>query len=111
MGIKIRFKRKGTTGAPKAENKIVAGEPFYNTADKTLYVGNSVDGESISDKKHIAEISVNDADGGCSVQIGENANNQLSLPSDVFKKDGANGVSFTLEEIVLDGGGAPVGDK
>lgn len=105
---KIKFKRKATTGAPtNTEDKILeAGEPFYNTADKHLYVGNA--GESIDGKKHIAQVTVNDGVDKCTVSIGEDADNSVEFKKDTFKVDGKV-ISLDLSEIILDGG-EPVGD-
>lgn len=75
MATLIRLKRKKSSG----NNGIVlaAGEAYYNTVDKHLYIGNT-DGEDVSEdsKKHIAQITKLEADDKTiSFQIGEDSEN------------------------------------
>jgi hypothetical protein len=104
---KIKFKRKVSSGAPtRDDDKILApGEPFYNTADKHLYVGNS-DGELIDNKKHVAEVAVTDGGTNYKVSIGEDTTNCVEFTKDTFKAEG-NVISLDLSEIILDGGTPP----
>lgn len=75
MATLIRLKRKKSSG--NAGIVLAAGEAYYNTADKRLYIGNT-DGEDASSasKKHIAQITPIDA-GETTVkfQLGEDENN------------------------------------
>ncbi len=100
---KIKFKRKATTGAPTvtADRILESGEPFYNTAEKHLYVGNN--GESIEDKKHIAQVTVTGDGDNCSVSIGEDDTNSVEFKKDTFKVNGKV-ISLDLSEVILDGG-------
>ena len=56
MATLIRLKRKKSSG--NAGIVLAAGEAYYNTADKRLYIGNT-DGEDVSSdsKKHIVQIT------------------------------------------------------
>jgi hypothetical protein len=73
----VKVKRKRSSG----NNNVVlqAGEPYYNLADKTLFVG-STDGESVSGKKHIAQITQISEDLSSTVtfRIGEDSRNTFS---------------------------------
>lgn len=75
MATLIRLKRKKSSG--NAGIVLAAGEAYYNTADKRLYIGNT-DGEDASStsKKHIAQITPIDA-GATTVkfQLGEDESN------------------------------------
>lgn len=75
MATLIRLKRKKSSG--NTGIVLAAGEAYYNTADKRLYIGNT-DGEDASSasKKHIAQITPIDA-GETTVkfQLGEDENN------------------------------------
>lgn len=76
MATLIRLKRKTTPG----NNNVVlaAGEAYYNLSDKELYVGNS-DGESVdSNKKHIAQITIDTSVGDNTIafSIGEGSKNR-----------------------------------
>ena len=103
---KIKFKRKATTGAPNSESgkKLESGEPFYNMADKHLYIGNN-EADDIKDKKHIAQVTVTNDGEDCSVSVGEDANNKVYFDGLTFKAEN-NKISMDLSEIVLDGGAA-----
>ena len=92
---KIQFKRKATEGAPTSSNgKVLAsGEPFYNLADKHLYVGNA-DNEEIETKKHIAEVTVQQAgDYVNGFQIGEDEDNVINLTNLVLDGGSATEIS------------------
>ncbi len=109
MGIsKIKFKRKAKSGPPtnSEDRKLEAGEPFYNTFDKHLYVGNGDDAID-AEKKHIAQVTVTDASEAESVKVsvGEDDNNFVGFNKDTFTSDG-NKISLDLTEVVLDGGAA-----
>lgn len=69
---KIKFKRKGSTNNNNVS--LSQGEPFYNVADKHLYVGNE-DGKDLNGRKHIAEVTVSEGQ----IQIGEDPNNKFSI--------------------------------
>ena len=101
---KIKFKRKVSSGNPISEigKKLDGGEPFYNSADKHLYVGNN-DGEDISGKKHIAQVTVSEDEGVCSVSVGEDTDNKVDFNGDMFKVSEEK-ISLDLTDIVLDGG-------
>lgn len=75
MATLIRLKRKKSSG--NAGIVLAAGEAYYNTADKRLYIGNT-DGEDVSSdsKKHIVQITPIEA-GATTVkfQLGEDENN------------------------------------
>lgn len=75
MATLIRLKRKKSSG--NSGVVLAAGEAYYNTADKRLYIGNT-DGEDVSSdsKKHIVQITPIDA-GATTVkfQLGEDENN------------------------------------
>lgn len=75
----FRIKRKKSTGNNNV--KLLAGEPYYNLADKRLYVGDS-DNQSLSQKKHVAQITNLDsaANGKIKFQIGED-------PTNVYEKE------------------------
>lgn len=77
MATLIRFKRKKSTSNNGVTLK--PGEPYYNTYDKRLYVGNDDENDSISTKKHIAEVTVLDTSGGRKIQIGEDPENAFDL--------------------------------
>jgi hypothetical protein len=103
---KIKFKRKESTGKPtSADGKLLtSGEPFYNTVDKHLYVGNS-DTDTIDNKKHIAEVTVTQQDGGgINVSIGEDERNSINFDS-AFSDDGEK-IVLDLNEFILTGGDA-----
>lgn len=112
MGTKIRFKRKESEGIPTNDTDkiLTSGEPFYNTANKHLYVGNS-DADNLGDKKHIAQVSVQtDAVKDVySVSIGEDDSNKFEIDGAGFKVEDSK-ISMDLEDIILDGGGVPNGD-
>lgn len=90
MATLIRVKRKKNTG--NASVKLQGGEPYYNLADKKLYIGDSTDSdvpaEMVEGKKHIAEITdknppesssaVNAGDAVVNFTVGEAANNAYS---------------------------------
>lgn len=75
MATLIRLKRKKSSG--NAGIVLAAGEAYYNTADKRLYIGNT-DGEDVSSdsKKHIVQITPIEA-GATTVkfQLGEDESN------------------------------------
>ena len=75
MATLIRLKRKKSSG--NAGIVLAAGEAYYNTADKRLYIGNT-DGEDLSSdsKKHIVQITPIEA-GATTVkfQLGEDESN------------------------------------
>jgi hypothetical protein len=103
----IKFKRKETSGNPTSEagKRLAAGEPFYNLADKHLYIGNKDDGggEEIAGKKHISEITVS-KDGECVVTVGEDEQNNVKFDYTTFKASTDDTITLDLSEIILDGG-------
>lgn len=104
---KIKFKRKETTGEPQTEDgkKLEAGEPFYNLADKHLYIGNTdaAGGELIEGKKHISEVTVSVSDDKVKVAIGEDEDNNVKFDSTTFKALDDDTIILDLSEIILDG--------
>ena len=90
MATLIRVKRKKNTG--NANVKLQGGEPYYNLAEKKLYIGDSTDSdvpaEMVEGKKHIAQITdtnpqtsnsaVTDGDAVVNFTVGEATNNSYS---------------------------------
>lgn len=83
----FRIKRKKSTGNNNV--KLLAGEPYYNLADKRLYIGDN-DNQSLSQKKHVAQITNLDssASGKIKFQIGED-------PTNVYEKE----LQLTIEGV------------
>ena len=77
MADRILVKRKKTTG--NTNITIDMGEPYYNIADKQLFIGNK-DGESVASKKHVAQITniTSSAENEIKFQIGEDSENVYS---------------------------------
>lgn len=75
MATLIRLKRR--TSDSTSDVKLQAGEAFYNAYTKQLFIGNS-DDESVSGKKHIAEIThLSAADDKIKFTVGEHTDNNL----------------------------------
>lgn len=73
MITRIRLKRKTTTGNSKVV--LQTGEPYYNTKDKRLYIGDS-ENQSLTNKKHIAQVTTQTADDDTiSFWVGEDTTN------------------------------------
>lgn len=90
MATLIKLRRKKSTG--NAGVTLAAGEAYYNLVDRNLFVGNKAD-ESVSTKKHIAQITNLDTSNSATIkfQIGEDTNN-------VFTKTiSAGNISGTFE--------------
>ena len=71
---KIKFKRKGSTNNNNVS--LSQGEPYYNIADKHLYIGNK-DDDKLTGRKHLTEVTV--SDDGKTIQIGEDPHNKFSI--------------------------------
>lgn len=108
----IKFKRKETSGNPESEagKRLAAGEPFYNLADKHLYIGNTDygGGEVIEGKKHISEITVSEVEDEngkrVAVSVGEDTQNNVKFDYTTFKTATDDTITLDLSEIILDGG-------
>lgn len=75
MATLIRLKRR--TSDSTSDVKLQAGEAFYNAHTKQLFIGNS-DDESVSGKKHIAQIThLSAADDKIKFTVGEHTDNNL----------------------------------
>ena len=75
MATLIRLKRR--TSDDDSDVKLQAGEAFYNAHTKQLFIGNS-DDESVSGKKHIAQIThLSAADDKIKFTVGEHPDNNL----------------------------------
>ena len=74
----IQTKRKKSTG--NANVTLVAAEPYYNLADKSLYLGDADGTNTFEGKKHIAELSVSsDTARQLKLAIGEAKDNEVTL--------------------------------
>lgn len=80
MATKIRLRRR-TNSALNTNVVLAAGEPYYNTTSKHLYVGNNDnDLVDVETKKHIAQITTLDesnSNNKIAFQIGEDPDNKF----------------------------------
>ena len=80
MATKIRLRRR-TNSALNTNVVLAAGEPYYNTTSKHLYIGNNDnDLVDVETKKHIAQITTLDesnSNNKIAFQIGEDPDNKF----------------------------------
>ena len=96
----IQTKRKKSGG--NANVTLVAAEPYYNLADKTLYLGDANGTNTFDEKKHIAELSVSsDTAGQLKLAIGEAIGNEVTLTVAHTDSSHAEGVYVSDKDITL----------
>lgn len=80
MATKIRLRRR-TNSALNTNVVLAAGEPYYNTTSKHLYIGNNDnDLVDVETKKHVAQITTLDesnSNNKIAFQIGEDPDNKF----------------------------------
>ena len=96
----IQTKRKKSGG--NANVTLVAAEPYYNLADKTLYLGDANGTNTFEGKKHIAELSVSsDTARQLKLAIGEAKGNEVILKVAHTNSDHPEGVEVSGKTITL----------
>lgn len=96
----IQTKRKKSTG--NANVTLVAAEPYYNLADKALYLGDADGTNTFEGKKHIAELSVSsDTARQLKLAIGEAKGNDITLKVAHTDDTHTEGVEVSDKAITL----------
>lgn len=99
--IRLRRKKKDSS-QDTAAVALLAGEPFYDAEKKNLYIGNE-DGETVGNKKHVAEVTNIGENNTATIkfQVGENAENvvehtvnNVDLAKSLTLKEGEYGTAL-----------------